>query len=84
VAAEGQSVDIGEHVSVEGRQLAHSEVHRVDAEGRALVAWSGGTVPPGYLFLHSDFAGSFDSRYFGPIPAAGLLGSAVPIYTFEP
>ncbi|RWI57127.1 MAG: conjugative transfer signal peptidase TraF [Mesorhizobium sp.] len=84
VAAEGQSIDIGAHVSVEGRQLVHSEVHRVDAEGRTLVAWQGGTVPPGYLYLHSDFAGSYDSRYFGPIPAAGLLGRAVPILTFEP
>lgn len=84
VAAEGQSVDIGVHVSVEGRQLAHSEVHRVDAEGRALVAWRGGVLPPGYLYLHSDFAGSYDSRYFGPIPAAGLLGRAIPVLTFTP
>lgn len=84
VATEGQSVDIGEHVSVEGRPLAHSKVHRADAEGRALVPWRGGTVPHGCVFLHSDFGGSFDSRYFGPIPAAGLLGRAVPIYTFEP
>lgn len=84
VAVEGQSVDIGVHVSVEERQLVHSEVHRVDAEGRALVAWQGGTVPPGYLYLHSDFAGSYDSRYFGPVPAAGLLGRAVLILTFGP
>ncbi|WP_054313319.1 conjugative transfer signal peptidase TraF [Mesorhizobium sp. 1M-11] len=84
VAAEGQSVDIGVHVSVEGRQLAHSEIHRVDAAGSALVAWHGGTVPPGYLYLHSDFAGSYDSRYFGPIPSAGLLGRAFPVLTFEP
>lgn len=84
VATEGQSVDIGEHVSVEGRPVAHSRVHRVDAEGRALSAWQGGVVPPRYLFLHSDFGGSYDSRYFGPIPAAGLLGRAVPVYTFEP
>lgn len=84
VATEGQSVDIREHVSVEGRPLAHSRVHRVDAEGRALGPWRGGVIPPGYLFLHSDFEGSYDSRYFGPIPAAGLLGRAVPVYTFEP
>ena len=84
VATEGQSVDIGEHVSVEGRPVAHSRIHRVDAEGRALSAWQGGVVPAGYVFLHSDFGGSYDSRYFGPVPAAGLLGRAVPIYTFEP
>lgn len=84
VATEGQSVNIGEYVSVEGRLLAHSKVHRVDAKGRALVAWQGGLVPPRYLFLHSEFGGSYDSRYFGPIPAAGLLGRAVPVLTFEP
>lgn len=84
VATEGQSVDIAAHVSVEGHPLAHSEIHRVDAEGRALSPWHGGIVPPAYLFLHSDFAGSFDSRYFGPIPAAGVLGRAVPLLTFSP
>lgn len=84
VATEGQTVDIAGHVSVEGHPLAHSKIHRVDAEGRALSPWHGGIVAPGYLFLHSDFAGSFDSRYFGPIPAAGLLGRAIPILTFSP
>lgn len=84
VATEGQSVDIGDHVSVDGRPLAHSEVRRSDAEGRAVTAWSGGAIPPGNLYLHSDFAGSYDSRYFGPIPAGGLLGLAVPVFTVDP
>lgn len=84
VATAGQRVDIGGHVSIEGRPLAHSEVHRSDGEGRALSAWRGGTVPAGYLYLHSDFAGSFDSRYFGPVPASGLLGLAHPVLTFDP
>lgn len=84
VATEGQSVDIGDHVSVDGRPLAHSEVRRNDAEGRALSPWPGGTVPSGHLYLHSDFVGSFDSRYFGPVPASGLLGLAVPVLTVDP
>ena len=84
VATEGQSVDIDDHVSVDGRSLAHSEVRRSDAWGRALSPWHGGVVPAGYLFLHSDFAGSYDSRYFGPIPASGLLGRARPVLTFYP
>ncbi|WP_292243550.1 conjugative transfer signal peptidase TraF [Mesorhizobium sp.] len=84
VATAGQSVDIGEHVWIEGRPLAHSDIHCSDTEGRALSPWHGGTVPPGYLYLHSDFAGSFDSRYFGPIPAIGLLGLAHPVLTIDP
>lgn len=84
VATEGQSVDIGDHVSVDGRPIAHSEVRRSDAEGRALSAWRGGAVPSGHLYLHSDFAGSYDSRYFGPIPASGFLGLAVPVLTVDP
>lgn len=84
VATEGQSVEIGEHVSVDGKAIAHSEVRRSDAEGRALSAWHGGAVPSGHLYLHSDFAGSYDSRYFGPIPASGLLGLAVPVLTVDP
>jgi len=84
VATEGQSVETGAHVSIDGQQLTHSETRRSDADGRALSAWPGGTIPSGHLYLHSDFTGSFDSRYFGPIPANGLLGLAVPILTIDP
>lgn len=84
VATERQSVDIGGHVSIDGHPLAHSKVRKHDAEGRALPRWPGGTVPRGYLYLHSDFAGSFDSRYFGPVPTSGLLGLAHPVLTIDP
>lgn len=84
VATEEQSVDIGEHVSIDELPLAHSEVRKHDADGRALSRWPGGTVPSGHLYLHSDFAGSFDSRYFGPVPASGLLGLAHPVLTIDP
>ncbi|MCK1326662.1 S26 family signal peptidase [Bradyrhizobium sp. 156] len=40
-------------------------------------------VPPGHLSLHSPFAGSYDSRYFGPVPSAGLLGLARPLLTLS-
>ncbi|MBB4116372.1 type IV secretory pathway protease TraF [Rhizobium sp. BK226] len=46
--------------------------------------YAGGIVPPGYLFLHSSFEGSYDSRYFGPVPDAGILGLARPVFTFDP
>ncbi|WP_454685491.1 conjugative transfer signal peptidase TraF [Ancylobacter moscoviensis] len=84
VATEGQATEIGAGVSVDGRPIPHSDVQREDAAGRALAPFAGGVVPAGFLFLHSDFKGSYDSRYFGPIPASGLLGRAHPLLTFEP
>ncbi|MGB3272949.1 MAG: conjugative transfer signal peptidase TraF [Xanthobacteraceae bacterium] len=83
-AVPGAHVDVRQSVTVDGRALAHSRVRRVDAEGRALSAYAGGIVPPGHLYLHSDYAGSYDSRYFGPLPDAGLLGLARPVATFDP
>jgi conjugative transfer signal peptidase TraF len=83
-ALPGEHVEVRRAVTVGGRALAHSGVRLIDAEGRALDAYSGGVVPPGHLYLHSDYAGSYDSRYFGPLPDAGLLGLARPVATFDP
>ena len=83
-AREGQLIDIGRSVVIDGQPLEHSDVRSIDGEGRALVLWSGGVVPLGHLYLHSSFVGSYDSRYFGPVPAEGVLGWAVPVLTVGP
>jgi conjugative transfer signal peptidase TraF len=83
-AVAGERIEVGQSVRVDGRPLDHSEIHAVDAEGRALPRFGGGIVPAGQLFLHSDFAGSYDSRYFGPISADGILGLAQPLLTVAP
>lgn len=84
VAVAGQRVEVAMAVTIDGIPLDHSDVHRTDAEGRPLPVFVGGVVPSGQVFLHSNFAGSYDSRYFGPIPEAGLLGLASPVLTFTP
>jgi conjugative transfer signal peptidase TraF len=83
-AGPGQHIEIGAHVEIDGAILAYSEVQPFDADGRTLEPYDGGIVPPGHLFIHSEFAGSYDSRYFGPIPADGILGLALPVLTFAP
>lgn len=83
-ALPGQRVEIGDHVVIDGRSLPSSSLRRVDGAGRTLEPFVGGVVPAGTLFLHSQFKGSYDSRYFGPVPASGLLGLARPILTFNP
>jgi conjugative transfer signal peptidase TraF len=79
-----QSIAIGDTVRIDGAILSASRVSKSDGQGRQIVPFSGGIVPPGHLFLHSSFASSYDSRYFGPIPISGLLGLAKPILTFDP
>lgn len=84
VAVAGQHVIVNENITVDGIRLARSSVRPIDGEGRALAPDAGGIVPTGKLFLFSDFAGSYDSRYFGPIPADGVLGLAHPLMVFDP
>ncbi|MBY5700356.1 conjugative transfer signal peptidase TraF [Rhizobium leguminosarum] len=79
-----QRVEIGDQVVIDGRPIEASSVRTQDGKGRVLVPYAGGIVPPGYLFLHSSFESSYDSRYFGPVPGAGILGLARPAFTFDP
>ena len=84
VALSGQRVDIGRTVTIDGRELPDSTLQPLDGSGRVLTPAAGGIVPPGMVFLHSSYRGSYDSRYFGPVPAAGILGLAEPVLTVEP
>lgn len=84
MALPGQRVDIAENIAVDGRLIPSSGVRLTDGEGRAVLPFASGVVPPDHLFLHSSFASSYDSRYFGPIPASGLLGLARPVLTVDP
>jgi conjugative transfer signal peptidase TraF len=80
----GQEIVVDDRVHIDGVLLEHSDLRAVDIEGRMLPAFSGGVVPAGTVFLHSKFPGSYDSRYFGPVPTAGILGLARPILTLTP
>ena len=84
VALSGQRVDIGRTVTIDGRELPDSTLQPLDGSGRVLTPAAGGIVPPGMVFLHSSYRGSYDSRYFGPVPAAGILGLAEPVLTVTP
>lgn len=83
-ALAGQDFAIDSRVHIDGHPLEHSELQATDSQGRVLAAFADGVVPAGNIFLHSRFPGSYDSRYFGPIPVAGILGLARPILTFTP
>ncbi len=83
-AVAGQHVEIERTVIIDGISLPSSTLASMDGKGRSLAPYGGGVVLDGYVFLHSGFDGSYDSRYFGPIPAAGILGLAKEVLTFAP
>lgn len=84
VATSGHVIEIGDDVRVDGRSLPHSLVVRMDGKGREMAPHDGGVVPPGMVFLHSQFPASFDSRYFGPLAVDGILGLAQEVWTYAP
>ncbi|MBY2927020.1 conjugative transfer signal peptidase TraF [Rhizobium leguminosarum] len=84
IAVAGQNAEIGASVSVDGRVVSSSRLALRDGKGRPLTPFPSGIVPPGYVFLHSAFPGSYDSRYFGPVPISGILGLAQEVFTYVP
>lgn len=67
-------------VSIDGKAVARQLV--ADSKGRPLPHWSGcQTLPTGEVFLLMETVpDSFDGRYFGPVPAASIVGRLVPIW----
>ncbi|WP_082519490.1 S26 family signal peptidase [Variovorax sp. Root411] len=68
-------------VRIDGAAVATTLAH--DGKHRPLQPWAQCRVlTEGELFLLSDaHPASFDSRYFGPIDASAVLGTARPIWT---
>jgi conjugative transfer signal peptidase TraF len=83
-ATAGQRVETNEFVTIDDRPLAHSPIARLDGRRRSLSTPAGGVIPQDFVFLHSDFVGSYDSRYFGPVPKSGVLGLAEEVLTCAP
>lgn len=71
-----QRISVGRQVEIDGAPLQSSRLAQVDSQGRRLPAAVGGPVPNGAVFLYSDYPGSYDSRYFGPLATSNILGLA--------
>ncbi|KUM26734.1 S26 family signal peptidase [Mesorhizobium loti] len=56
---------------------------KADAQGRPLPWWNECRALTGseVFLINGDASGSFDSRYFGPVPAANIIGRLVPLWT---
>ncbi|MBC2886743.1 S26 family signal peptidase [Ochrobactrum sp. CM-21-5] len=73
----------GRTITVNGIEMG--EALERDSLGRDLPIWQGcRVIGDGQLFLMNwEVPDSLDGRYFGPIPAASVIGRAVPLWTDE-
>ncbi|MCM2442998.1 conjugative transfer signal peptidase TraF [Agrobacterium vitis] len=84
IAVAGQRVDVTDRIAIDGVTIPGSRIMEKDGQGRSLLHDQSGMVRPGEVYLHSDFIGSWDSRYFGPMPESGVLGLAQEVLTYAP
>ena len=82
LALPGQTVcRFGSAVTVDG--IAVDYARERDCHGRALLVWQGCRilVADNVFLMNRQSADSFDGRYFGPLPAASIVGRAEPLWT---
>ena len=84
IAVAGQRVDVTDRVAIDGVPIPSSRIMEKDAQGRSLRHGQSGMVRAREVYLHSGFIGSWDSRYFGPVPVSGVLGLAQEVLTYAP
>lgn len=84
LALPGQTVcRYGLAITVDGIDMGQARER--DHLGRLLPSWQGcQIIAKGEVFLmNRDEPASLDSRYFGPVPAASIVGRAEPLWTYE-
>ncbi len=85
-ALPGDSVEVvPDYVAVNGQRLEHSATLSRDSSGRSVkhVAWGRYTVPTNQVWLFgTKDARSWDSRYFGPVPARSVRAALEPVLTW--
>jgi conjugative transfer signal peptidase TraF len=68
-------------VAVNGCALPHSRALPYDRSGRRLMSWASGSyrLEKGEILLYAPDLRSWDSRYWGPAAASGVVALAIPL-----
>ncbi len=85
-ALPGDSVEVTrDYIAVNGRRLQNSATLSRDSRGRSVphLTWGRYTVRPNQVWLlGTKDARSWDSRYFGPVPASSIRAALEPVLTW--
>jgi conjugative transfer signal peptidase TraF len=83
-ALAGQTVcRIGRSVAVDAIEIG--DARERDGRGRSLPVWEGCRVIGQHevFLMNPRSADSLDGRYFGPLPAASIVGRAIPLWVHQ-
>ena len=83
-AIAGQTVcRIGRSVTVDAIEMG--DARERDGRGRALPVWEGCRIigQDEVFLMNPRSADSLDGRYFGPLPAASIVGRAIPLWVHQ-
>jgi conjugative transfer signal peptidase TraF len=86
-AIDGDTVTVrSDGLELDGAPMPCTRPLRQDSEGRPLTRVPDGryVVHPGEVWLVSTFSPrSWDSRYFGPVPASAIVSALSPVWVFK-
>ena len=73
-----------EGLSINGRLLRNSRARATDSGGRLLASAPPPVSPlaPAVVWLYTPDSNSWDSRYYGALPAESVVGTVRPLLTF--
>ncbi|XUA21512.1 conjugative transfer signal peptidase TraF (plasmid) [Citrobacter sp. OP27] len=84
MATAGDTITFQGLVRIDGIAVPHARILKQDSKGRPLPVQSAITLAKNQYFMMSDHLPvvSFDSRYYGPVPAHNLIGHIKPVFTW--
>ena len=84
MATGGDVVTFDHQVSINARPVPQARMLPADGEGRPLPSPAPRQLAPDTYLMLSDHRPvvSFDSRYYGPVPAKNVIGHIHPVFTW--